>query len=115
VKLNGCRVQPKTDTLSKVGDEMKVTRETHGGGKHGAEVVLIIIEGGGHTWPGMEPMVGFLGKSALNISANDLMWKFFQRHKLKWPCLIDFMHWTAASEKGTASAALEKRLWDAAA
>jgi len=83
VKLNGCRAQPKTDTLSKVGDEMKVTRETHGGGKHGAEVVLIIIEGGGHTWPGMEPMVGFIGKSALNISANDLMWEFFQKHKLK--------------------------------
>jgi polyhydroxybutyrate depolymerase len=83
VKLNGCRTQSKTDILSKAGDELKVTRQTYGGGKNGSEVVLITIEGGGHTWPGMESMVGFLGKSALNISANDLMWQFFKKHKLK--------------------------------
>ena len=83
VKLDGCRAQPKTDTLSKAGEEMKVTRQTYGGGKNGSEVVLITIEGGGHTWPGMEPMLDFLGKSALNISANDLMWQFFKKHKLK--------------------------------
>jgi polyhydroxybutyrate depolymerase len=83
VKLDGCNEKPKTDILSKDGDEMKVTRQTYGGGKDGAEVVLIVIEGGGHTWPGMVPMVGFIGKSALNISANDLIWEFFQRHKLK--------------------------------
>jgi polyhydroxybutyrate depolymerase len=83
VKVDGCRAQPQTDTLSKTGDDMRVTRQTYIGGKNGAEVVLITIEGGGHTWPGMEPMVDFLGKSALNISANDLMWKFFQKHKLK--------------------------------
>jgi polyhydroxybutyrate depolymerase len=82
VKLNGCPPQPKTDQLSKTGDEMRVTRQTYGGGKRGAAVVLITIEGGGHTWPGMAPMVAFLGKSAMNISANDLMWEFFQKHKL---------------------------------
>jgi poly(3-hydroxybutyrate) depolymerase len=26
---------------------------------------------------------GFLGTSATNVSANDLMWEFFQKHKLK--------------------------------
>lgn len=83
VKLNGCAAEPKTDTLSKDGDAMTVNRRTYGGGKDGAEVVLIVIEGGGHTWPGMKPMVGFIGKSATNISANDLMWEFFQRHTLK--------------------------------
>jgi polyhydroxybutyrate depolymerase len=85
VKLNGCDEKPKTETLSKDGDEMKVTRKTYGGGKDGAEVVLVVIEGGGHTWPGQQPPVGlgFIGKSATNVSANDLMWEFFQRHKLK--------------------------------
>lgn len=83
VKLNGCDEKPKTDTLSKDGDEMKVTRTTYGNGKDGSEVVLVVIEGGGHTWPGREPPVGFIGKSAKNVSANDLMWEFFQRHKLK--------------------------------
>lgn len=83
VKLNGCDEKPKTDVLSKDGDEMKVTRSVYGGGKNGAEVVLIVIEGGGHTWPGQQPPVSFIGKSAKNISANDLMWEFFQKHKLK--------------------------------
>jgi polyhydroxybutyrate depolymerase len=83
VKLNGCDDKPKTDTLSKEGDEMKVTRKTYGGGKEGAEVVLVVIEEGGHTWPGQEPPVGFIGKSAKNISANDLMWEFFKKHPMK--------------------------------
>ena len=83
VKLNGCDEEPKTDVLSKDGDEMKVTRKTYGGGKDGAEVVLIVIEEGGHTWPGQEPPVAFIGKSAVNISANDLMWEFFQKHPMK--------------------------------
>ena len=83
VKLNGCDEKPKTDVLSKDGDEMKVTRKTYGGGKDGAEVVLVVIEGGGHTWPGQEPPVAFIGKSAVNISANDLMWEFFEKHPMK--------------------------------
>ncbi len=83
VKLNGCDEKPKTETISKDGDEMKVTRKTYSNGKDGSEVVLIVIEGGGHTWPGQQPPVGFIGKSAPNVSANDLMWEFFQKHKLK--------------------------------
>jgi polyhydroxybutyrate depolymerase len=82
VKLNGCEVKPRTETLSKEGDELKVTRSTYGGGKNGSEVVLVVIDGGGHTWPGQQPPVGFIGKSAGNVSANDLMWEFFRRHRL---------------------------------
>ncbi|MBL8794597.1 MAG: dienelactone hydrolase family protein [Planctomycetia bacterium] len=84
VKLNGCEEKPRaTDELSKAGDELKVTRKSFGPGKDGAEVVLITIDGGGHTWPGQKPPVGFMGKSAMNISANDLIWEFFQKHSLK--------------------------------
>jgi len=45
--------------------------------------VLIEIENGGHTWPGNEPIVAMLGKSTKDISANDLMWEFFQKHPMK--------------------------------
>ncbi len=83
VKLNGCNEKPTTDTLSKDGDAMKVTRATYTGGKDGAEVVLVTIEHGGHTWPGQKPPIDFIGKSAMNISANDLIWEFFQKHSLK--------------------------------
>jgi polyhydroxybutyrate depolymerase len=83
VKLDGCDEPPKTDVLSKAGDEMKVTRTCYGGGKDGSEVILVVVENGGHTWPGQQPPLGVAGKSAKNISANDLMWEFFQNHPMK--------------------------------
>ena len=69
-----CRRRPTT--------ARRVQRKTYGPGKDGAEVVLFVIKGGGHTWPGRDP-IRFLGKSTHNISANDLMWEFFQRHPMK--------------------------------
>ena len=83
VKLNGCEDAPKSDVLTKEGDAMKVTRTNYVGGKDGAEVVLITIENGGHTWPGKKPPMAFMGKSTLSISANELMWDFFQRNPMK--------------------------------
>jgi polyhydroxybutyrate depolymerase len=60
-----------------------VTHKTYAAGKDRTEVVLVVIEGGGRTGPRMRSPATTLGKSALNISANDLMWKFFERHRMK--------------------------------
>ncbi len=82
LKFDGCHDDSKaTDVLSKPDDELKVTRTRYGPGQDGAEVVLVIVEGGGHTWPGRKPR--FRGKSAMNVSANDLIWEFFEKHPLK--------------------------------
>ena len=56
---------------------------SYGPGRDGAEVVLYKIEGGGHTWPGRQPRLFFLGRSTKIISANDLMWEFFLRHAMR--------------------------------
>lgn len=83
-KVDGCPEQPaSTDVLSKDGDDLKVVRKTYGPGNEDTEVVLVTIENGGHTWPGQKPPVKFLGKSALNIAANDLIWDFFVKHPMK--------------------------------
>ncbi|MCE9527288.1 MAG: prolyl oligopeptidase family serine peptidase [Planctomycetales bacterium] len=85
VKINGCLGQPKSTQLPHVAkDEMRVIRREYGPGKSGAEVVLYLIEGGGHTWPGRQPHreIEFLGPSTEDISANDLMWSFFEKHPL---------------------------------
>ena len=81
-----------------------------GRGKDGAEVVLFEIEGGGHTWPGQEPPVRFIGKSTKDISANDLMWEFFKKHPLRsssgnhpltsWPAVPGNAHNPAAETIG---------------
>ena len=60
--------------------------ETHDEAKRCAELFrckACVIDGGGHTWPGMPPPVSWIGLSTGNISANDLMWDFFKRHPLK--------------------------------
>jgi polyhydroxybutyrate depolymerase len=81
VAADGCPAKPTvTELPRKVDDGTSVTRKHYGPGRQGAEVVLYEIQGGGHTWPGRQLPVEFLGRSTKNISANDLMWDFFVRH-----------------------------------
>ena len=84
VKTNGCAAEGTEEELpAGEDDDMQVTKTSYGPGEDDAEVVLYTIHGGGHTWPGMIPKFRFLGPSTLDISANDLMWEFFQKHPLK--------------------------------
>lgn len=84
IKANGCKDEPKTVEIpDKANDGTKATITTYGGGKEGAEVVLVAIDGMGHTWPGQQPAVKFLGKSTRNVSANEMMWAFFDKHPMK--------------------------------
>jgi polyhydroxybutyrate depolymerase len=83
-KLNGCKEEAETKEISDgKKDGLKVTRKTFAGGKEGTEAILYTIEGGGHVWPGARFDAPFLGKTARSISANDLMWEFFQKHPMK--------------------------------
>jgi polyhydroxybutyrate depolymerase len=81
---NGCPEAPAAvDLLGPAGGGTTVQRRAYGPGKDGAEVVLYVIEGGGHTWPGRAAPVKVLGKSATALSANDLIWEFFNKHPMK--------------------------------
>lgn len=83
-RLNRCHPAPLIEQLTQAEeDELVVTRKTFSpSAPDGAEVVLVEIEGGGHTWPGRRPPLWFMGKSTHTVSANQLMWEFFQRHTL---------------------------------
>jgi len=83
VKLNGCKTEPEVSELPATRDAHKVTRKSYNSGKNGSEVVLYVIGGGGHVWPGRPSPGGFLGATTYNINANDLMWEFFQKHPMK--------------------------------
>lgn len=84
IKANGCKIEPATVKLpDEAKDGTTATIKTYGGGKDGAEVVLVAINGMGHTWPGREPLVKFLGKSTRNVSANEMMWQFFKKHPME--------------------------------
>jgi polyhydroxybutyrate depolymerase len=48
-----------------------------------ADLGLIVIEDGGHTWPGAPSSLDIIaGKTTTSITANDVMWRFFQNHPL---------------------------------
>jgi polyhydroxybutyrate depolymerase len=82
-RIDGC---PDTPAIvaepSEVADGTRVERRVFGPGRDGSEVVLIIVEGGGHTWPGRPPLPAMLGKSTANLDANDAIWEFFERHPM---------------------------------
>lgn len=84
VKADGCPEKPVTTQLpDKALDGTTVVRSVYGPGKEESEVVLYQILGGGHTWPGEPAPLKFLGTTTLDISANDLMWEFFEKHPMK--------------------------------
>lgn len=48
-----------------------------------AEVVFYTITGGGHTWPGGNPLpVWIAGQTSDEIDATRVMWEFFEQHPL---------------------------------
>lgn len=82
-QANGCVAEPVIEDLpDRANDGTHVVRKTYPGGCGGSELVLVVVEGGGHTWPGRDPGTKLLGKSTRNVSANDLIWTFFERHPL---------------------------------
>jgi polyhydroxybutyrate depolymerase len=51
----------------------------------GAEAELYRVEGGGHSWPGSEFLanaVSVVGHTTMSISADEVMWEFFEQHPL---------------------------------
>lgn len=80
VAANGCDPVPLEEALSAaIADGTHISRQTYSGGENGSEVVLYTIHGGGHTWPGREPIFPKLGPWTKNLVANDVLWEFFQR------------------------------------
>ena len=77
-ELNGCDITPQT--LPAVG---KVTGVRYTGCTDDAEVVFYTIDGGGHTWPGGNPLPKWItGETNMDISASEIMWEFFQKYTL---------------------------------
>jgi polyhydroxybutyrate depolymerase len=78
-KRNGCRTKRTETTVTADVDLITFSCPK------GAEAELYRVNGGGHSWPGsaFSQQVGsVVGPTTMSISANELMWKFFQEHPL---------------------------------
>jgi len=81
VAFNGCQ-RHETERVS-----FRVTKEKYTDCSAGADVILVKIRGGGHTWPGSDfheekDHWGPLGFRTRDIDAFDMTWAFFNRHPL---------------------------------
>lgn len=87
VGANGCDPVPVRTVLRKTTDDpTSVVRETWSGGRQGAEVVLVTIRGGGHSWPGGPRFAAWLlGPPTREVSATAEAWAFFARHPRPGP------------------------------
>ena len=84
VEVNQCLPTPSVrDEPDASDDGTRVQRIAYQSAAGETRVVLFKIERGGHTWPGRKPPPLILGKSTHDVSANDLMWEFFQQHRLE--------------------------------
>jgi polyhydroxybutyrate depolymerase len=71
------------DPPSPLDDGLSIIRIGYEGGTGHSAVEAFVIGHGGHTWPGnrTDPTwAKTAGKTAMSISANELMWDFFEKH-----------------------------------
>jgi polyhydroxybutyrate depolymerase len=71
---NGCTGELES---TPIGEHV---REQRYSGCEGEDVILYVIEGGGHTWPGAEDDAGGVGPTTHEINASELIWLFFASH-----------------------------------
>jgi len=84
VSNNKINNSPKFDYLpdTNPADGCRVKRTSYGNIGEKGEVVLITIEGGGHTWAGGMQYAHkmWIGKTCRDINACDMIWEFCKQH-----------------------------------
>ncbi len=80
LKTNGCGTPAEVVLLPDAApaDGTRVERRTFP--RCTADVVVYVVRGGGHTWPGTTGRAHSLGRVTADISASELMWSFFAAH-----------------------------------
>lgn len=83
---NGCRPKAVIENLPDVDpfDGTTVTRISYSGCSRGGDVVLLRVNGGGHTWPGGSSALPFsvVGRLSREFNASTVMWEFFKAHPM---------------------------------
>lgn len=78
VRAHGASPAAVVTSLPDVADDgLRVERWAYGTRVDPEVVVLVLVVGGGHTWPGSTARERWLGPSTLDVDANELMWAFF--------------------------------------
>jgi polyhydroxybutyrate depolymerase len=81
---DGCPPKPKEELLPNQAPEdgTTVKKISYAPGPSGDEVILYVIQGGGHTWPKGWKYAGewLVGRVSHQLEACDVIWEFFKNH-----------------------------------
>jgi len=80
-KLNATSIVIKLPDTN-ISDSCRVSKTIYGESSDVGEVVLLTIEGGGHTWPGGWQYLNekWIGKTCRDINACEMIWEFCKLH-----------------------------------
>jgi polyhydroxybutyrate depolymerase len=84
--FNRCAATPQVarEPERDARDGTRVRRERYEGCRAGAEVVLLAVEGGGHTWPNGQAYMPerVVGRVSRELDAAETIWEFCRRHAI---------------------------------
>jgi polyhydroxybutyrate depolymerase len=83
-KVDGCESSPITAQLADTAhDNTTVTTLRYSTCASGTEVTGYVVNGGGHAWPGGEPIgsVDQAGVTTRQFDASEVIWSFLDRHR----------------------------------
>ena len=85
IRSKWCKALACPASPTAVREANGVRTETYGPVGDGTEVIFIIVDGLGHTWPGGRSILPerLVGKMSDKVNATDTIWAFFQRHPMK--------------------------------
>lgn len=84
-RRNGCSQSGQSTTYAERGQSpgTNVVRFVPRDCTSGADIVLYVINGGGHTWPGHPRPQQELGDVNMDMDAGEVIWDFFSTHTLQ--------------------------------
>jgi polyhydroxybutyrate depolymerase len=82
-----CTGRPKIDYLPDrdPNDRAVTRREIYRSCANGTDVILLTVEGGGHTWPGANPYLpeSRTGRTTKDFDGSEVIWDFFKQQSKK--------------------------------
>jgi polyhydroxybutyrate depolymerase len=79
-QVDGCQGGPAQDVLPSTGDGTVTRRSTSAPCAAGTAVVLLSVDGGGHTWPSAPDILADVGSTTHTTNASFASWQFFDAH-----------------------------------
>lgn len=83
-ETNVCAPTPTRDLLPDAdpNDGTRVRARSYSACANDADVTVLLVRGGGHSWPGHVIPTSFdIGRTSMDIDATEAIWSFFEAHR----------------------------------